>query len=199
MSRLTRVAAMAMAMAVLASAPAVADDKPAPIPEQSIGGSAGLATGSHLTPGGLRVAGHYTYQLTEHEWFDGIAAVTYGGGDAACFTDRQGSFVCDHGMLDGKGLEVVVAVRHYFPVQGAFQPFARAGVGAGIARFGGADDVTGGTLVGHAGGGMRTQVSDGIAIAAEADFALGVGLFGHAVGAGSQLGLAVLAGVEFAL
>jgi hypothetical protein len=221
MSRLILVAA------VLASAaPALADDDiapaavvpatsaPAPAPvapapsttpvtagpsEQGIGAMLGLASGAHLTPGGLRVAGHYTYQLTEHEWFDGTAAFTYGGGSPGCYTNRDGGYTCDHGLLDGRGVEVVIAVRHYFPSQGQFRPFARGGVGLGIARYGGADDVTGGTLALHAGGGMRVEVADAVAVVAEADLVLGAGAFGHGIGLGGQLGLAVIAGAEFRL
>ena len=35
-----------------------------------------------MTPGGLRVAGHYLYQLPTQDWFDGTASFTFGGGAA---------------------------------------------------------------------------------------------------------------------
>ncbi len=178
---------------VLAAAPAHAD-----APTQGIGAELGIASGSHLTPGGLRVAGHYTYQLSGTDWFDGSASVTFGGGTARCFLDRDGSYVCDHGLLDGKGGELVAAVRRMFDAQGEFRPYARVGVGLGVARFSD-DDVTGLVLALHGGGGVRATVSDGLAIVIDAELVAGLGAFGHSIGVAPQLGLAIMAGVEFAL
>jgi hypothetical protein len=71
-------------------------------------------------------------------------------------------------------------------------------VGIGLARFGD-DGVTGLVIPLHAGGGLRASVSEGIAVVAQADLALGVGVFNKGLGAEPQLGLSVVAGAEFTL
>lgn len=177
--------------------PAFADDAVKPA-TQGIGAELGVASGSHITPGGLRVAGHFLYQLSADDWFDGTASFTFGGGAAKCFLDRDGGYVCDHGLLDGKSGELVAAVRRMYDAQGQFRPYARAGAGIGIARFSD-DDVTGLTLALHGGGGVRAQVADQLAVVIDADVIAGVGLFGHSVGAAAQLGFTIMGGVEFAL
>ena len=50
--------------------------------DQGIGAALGLAVGSRSTPGGLHVAGHYTYKMTATDWFDGGVAFTFGSGGA---------------------------------------------------------------------------------------------------------------------
>jgi opacity protein-like surface antigen len=165
---------------------------------QGIGAEVGLASGSHLTPGGLKIAGHFLYRLSADDWFDGTASFTFGGGAARCFLDRDGSYVCDHGLLDGKAGEIVAAVRRQFDAQGQFRPYARAGVGVGVARFSD-DDVTGLTLALHGGGGVRARVQDVLAVVIDADVMAGLGVFGHAIGGASQLGFSIMAGVEFDL
>lgn len=214
--RLIVTAALVVApTAAFADEPAVPAPTPAPAPahfdernpnatdpgEQGLGATLGIASGGHLTPGGLRLGGHYTYQLTDSDWFDGAAVFTIGAGGAACFTDRSRDYVCDHGLLDGRGIEAVAAVRHYFDAVGDrrnLRPFARAGLGVGLVRYGD-DAVTGMSVVGHAGGGLRVEVSPVVAIVGEADFALGVGAFGHGIGAALEAGLSIVAGVEFRL
>jgi len=151
-----------------------------------------------VTPGGLRIAGHYLYQLSDRDWFDGVASFTFGSGHAACFRDRQDALVCSHGLADGSGIEVSVSVRRLFAPQGAFRPFARAGVGVGLVRFAG-DDVSGLTIPLHGGGGVRVAVSPSIAVVAEGELALGVGGFNRGLGGEPQLGFAVTAGAEFRL
>ena len=185
--------------------PAVAPSpaEPAEPPDHDIGDQAisaqlGLATGARATPGGLRIAGHYLYQLAEHDWFDGIASFTFGSSRAACFRDRSDRVVCSHGLADGAGVEVVGGVRRMFAPQGAFRPYARVGVGLGLARF--ADDsVSGFTINAHGGGGVRVKVAPSIAVVGEADLALGLGSFNRGVGSEPQVSLAVTAGVEFRL
>ena len=44
-----------------------------PLPDQSIAAAIGIASGGRVTPGGLRVTGHYLYQLSSSDWFDGTA------------------------------------------------------------------------------------------------------------------------------
>ncbi|HEX2687158.1 MAG TPA: hypothetical protein VHN14_11095, partial [Kofleriaceae bacterium] len=173
---------------------------PAPAPpgdeigDQGISAELGLATGGRVTPGGLRVAGHYFYQLAERDWFDGTASFTFGSGRGACFRDREDVLVCDHGLAEGAGVELSASVRRLFAPQGAFRPFARAGVGLGLARFAG-DDVSGGTVVLHGGGGVRVGVAPSIAVVTWGELALGFGRFGRGLGLEPQLGLAVMAGV----
>jgi opacity protein-like surface antigen len=172
-----------------------ADDE---IGDQGISGQIGLTGGGRVTPGGLRIAGHYLYQLSEHDWFDGTASFTFGSGSAACFRDRADQVVCSHGIADGAGVEVSATIRRVFAPQGAFRPYARVGVGIGLARFTD-DDVSGFTIPLHGGGGVRVKIEPAIAIVAEADLALGIGSFNRGIGLEPQLGLAVTAGVEFRL
>jgi hypothetical protein len=197
MSRL----ALALALASGVARADVSDPPPEPqIFDQGIGGAVGIAGGGHVTPGGLRIEGHYTYQLTDRDWSDATAAFTFGGGGAACFRDRGDEVICDHDFLDGRGVEVVIAVRRYFDRHGAYKPFARLGVGIGIARYGD-DSVTGLAIPIHAGGGVRAAIGDGdkIAVVVGAELVAGVGFFNRGMGAESQLGIAITAGAELPL
>ena len=207
MSRRLSLAAMVLlaagASVARADAPGSTAGTPATPPgdelgDQSIGAEAGIATGGRSTPGGLRLAGHYLYQLSDQDWFDGGASFTFGGGGAACFRDRSNSYLCDHGLADGDEAEITATVRRFFAAQGQFRPFARAGLGVGIVRFG-ADGVTGLAIPLHAGGGVRVQLSEDLAIVAQAEVVLGFGLFNKSLGAEPQLGTAITAGVEFRL
>jgi opacity protein-like surface antigen len=184
-------------------APAGASPPPATsgsdeIGDQGIAAELGLAAGGRVTPGGLRVTGHYLYQLSERDWFDGVASFTFGSGQAACFRDRQNALVCSHGLADGSAIEISVSVRRLFAPQGAFRPFVRAGVGVGLVRFTD-DDVSGLTVPLHGGGGVRVAVAPAIAVVAEGELALGVGGFNRGLGGQPQLGFAVTAGAEFRL
>ncbi|NVB79452.1 MAG: hypothetical protein HOV81_13740, partial [Kofleriaceae bacterium] len=171
---------------------------PPDLKDQAIGASLGMVTGGRVTPGGLRVEGHYLYQLAETDWFDGTAAFTFGGGGAACFRDRANEFMCDHGLASGKGVEITAAVRHFFAGSGNFWPFARVGVGIGIDRFSD-DEVTGVAIPLHAGAGMRTTLTPEVALTVLADVELGIGLFNHSLGWEPQVGAVISAGVEFGL
>ncbi len=166
--------------------------------DQGIGADIGIAGGGTITPGGLRIAGHYLYQLSDRDWFDGSAAFTFGGGGAECFRDRTNRFVCTHGLADGKGVEIAANVRRYFRAQGDFHPFALVGAGVALVDFS-ADGVSGLAIPLHAGGGVRAEVSSSIAVVVRAEVAFGVGAFGHGLGIEPQLGAAVLAGAEFRL
>ncbi|MGH2897206.1 MAG: hypothetical protein ACRDMZ_00920 [Solirubrobacteraceae bacterium] len=178
--------------------PASADARDDEIGDQAVAAELGLAGGGRVTPGGLRIAGHYLYQLSERDWFDGTATFTFGSGQAACFRDRMDARVCSHGIGDGVEVEVAASIRRVFAPQGAFRPFARAGLGLGLVQFGD-DDVSGVALTLHGGGGVRVKVAPAIAVLAEGDLALGLGSFSNGVGGEPQLGLAVTAGVEFRL
>lgn len=173
---------------------AVEDD----IGDQSVGADIGIAGGGGNTPGGLRLAGHYLYQLSSADWFDGTASFTYGGGEAACFRDRMDVFTCDHGFTDGTSVEISANVRRVFSARGAFRPFARAGVGIALLRFSG-DDVSGVGIPFHAGGGVRARVADGVAVVAQGEVQFGIAMFGGDLGNERQLGLTVTAGAEFRL
>lgn len=176
------------------AAPATDDD----LADQAIGAAIGLATGGRVTPGGFQITGHYLYQLSARDWFDGIAGFTFGGSQPGCFRDRQNMRICSHGLADGFGAELTGAVRRLFQGQGPFRPFARVGLGLGLARFSG-DDVTGATFRLHGGGGVRVAVAPSIAVVADGDLQLGFGHFGGGLGNEPQLGLVITAGAEFRL
>ena len=166
--------------------------------DQGIGAAVGVAAGGSVTPGGLRVTGHYLYQLSSTDWFDGVASFTYGGDTAGCFRDRMSTTMCEHGLTAGSGVEIAATVRRMFQPQGVFQPFARLGIGVSIARFA-ADDVVGFGLPIHAGGGVRARVAPAVSIVAQAEVSAGVGAYSHGLGAEPLIGMAVTAGAEFDL
>jgi hypothetical protein len=177
------------------TSPSLASDE---IGDQAIAAELGLAAGGRATPGGLRIAGHYLYQLSERDWFDGTASFTFGSGRAGCFRDRSDALVCGHGLADGAGAELSVNVRRLFVPQGAFRPFARAGAGLGIVRFGD-DEVSGFAVVLHGGGGVRVKVAPSIAVVADGDLGLGFGSFSRGLGFEPQFSFVVTAGAEFRL
>ncbi len=191
-------------LALLASTAAYAEDVDTEpthddeIGDQGVGGTIGIAGGGRDTPGGLRINGHYLYQLSDEDWFDGIASFTFGAGGAACFRDRMDYVICDHGFMDGRGVEVIASVRRYFAAQGKFRPYARVGVGLGLVRFGD-DDLTGITVPAHVAGGVRAGVGNGIAVVAEAELTAGFARFSRGMGNEPQFGIAVTAGAEFRL
>jgi hypothetical protein len=171
---------------------------PPDMSDQAIGVSVGAATGGRVTAGGLRLAGHFLYQLSDRDWFDGTADFTFGGSSAACFRDRTNAFVCDHGLADGGSVEVEAGVRHFLGGQGQFWPFLLGGIGIRGVDFS-SESVTGLALALHAGGGLRASVSEGIAVTAQGELELGFGAFNHTLGIEPQLGVAITAGVEFRL
>jgi hypothetical protein len=174
------------------------DDVETEIPDQSLGAAIGIAGGGRVTPGGLRVTGHYLYQLSEQDWFDGTASFTFGGSGSECFRDRMDYVICDHGFTDGRSVEAIAAVRRYFTAQGKYIPFARLGAGLSFARFGD-DDVTGIALDIHAGGGVRAAVAKQVAVVGQAEVLAGIGRFSRGMGNEPQLGIAITAGAEFRL
>lgn len=173
---------------------------PADMNDQAISAVVGVAFGGRTTPGGLAVAGHYFYQLSDHDWFDGSAQFVFGSGGAECFRDRMNDTICDHGLADGYAGGVGVGVRRFLPAlaSGDFWPFARAGLGAALVRFPD-DDTTGITLDLQLGAGMRAAVSEAIAITAQFDAVFGLGQFSNGLGGEPQLGVMVTAGAEFRL
>ncbi len=127
---------------------------PADMSDQAIGAELGIAAGGRVTPGGLRISGHYLYQLSDADWFDGIAAFTFGGGSAECFRDRTDAFICTHGLTQGDEVTLSANVRHFFHGNGIYWPFLRGGIGVGVVRFAN-DDVTGLAIPIQLGGGLR--------------------------------------------
>jgi hypothetical protein len=189
--------------ALLVAGPARADlvavpAAPPDMSDQAIGADLGVATGGRVTAGGLRIAGHYLYQLSDHDWFDGTAGFTFGGGGAACFRDRSNAFICDHGLADGDAIELEAGVRHFLGGQGQFWPFVRGGVGLRVVHFGD-DGVTGLAIPLHAGGGVRASLTPAIAVTVQGQLELGFGAFNHSLGLEPQLGIAITGGVEFRL
>lgn len=171
---------------------------PADLGVQSIGASLGVAGGGRVTPGGLRVVGHYLYQLTAQDWFDGSVAFTYGSGGPGCFRDRDDNIVCDHGLADGAGVEIAANVRRFVGGRDEFWPYVRLGVGIALARYSD-DELTGFALPLHAGGGVRVAVTEGVAVVVEAALDIGVGGFTRGLGLEPVLGGSVTAGAEFPL
>jgi hypothetical protein len=185
-------------LALVFPAIAAADPAPSDLGDQGIGAQLGAASGGRDTPGGLRVIGHFLYQLSDQDWFDGSVAFTFGGGGAACFHDRMGELVCDHGLADGAGIELGGAIRRMFAERDGFRPFAKLGIGLSLVRFSG-DQVNGVALPLHAGGGVRAVVAPSIAVIVEGDLAVGVGSFNRGLGLEPQFGLDITMGVEFKL
>lgn len=199
----SRLAAIVLAVlpAAVAAEPAadvVASTLAADPGDQGVGAEVGIASGGALTPGGLRVAGHYLYQLSQSDWFDGAAAFTFGADRAGCTTDGMPPLTCNHGFTDGDSVEISASVRRLFAPQGAFRPFARAGVGIALVRFT-ADDVAGVAVPLHLGAGVRARVAPRVAVVAQGDLQLGLGGFNRGLGVEAQLGMAFTAGAEFDL
>lgn len=203
MSRRLSAALVTIAMA---AGSARAQDKPdaprsdaaAEIGDQAVGGALGVASGGGVTPGGLRITGHYLYQLSSEDWFDGTASFTFGGGDAECFVDRDGSLICDHGITSGGAIEIAAGVRRMFASREGFIPFLRAAVGVSFVRFDD-DDLSGFAIPLHFGGGLRASVADSVGVVVQAEAMLGVARMNRGLGVEPQLGLAVTAGAEFRL
>lgn len=168
------------------------------IGDQAVGAELGIASGGRVTPGGLRVTGHYLYQLSATDWFDGTASFTYGSGGSACAVDAMATLRCEHGFTSGNAVELAATVRHMFPAQGAFRPFARAGVGVSRVWFGG-DELSGLAVPVHLGAGVRAHLAPSVAVITQAELQAGLGGFSRGLGAEPQLGLALTAGAEFRL
>src|SRR5262249_15688147 len=98
--------------------------------DREVGVQLGVASGAHTTPGGLRIGGHFLYQMSDSDWFEGLAAVTYGSSAAGCFRDRGDAYVCQHGLADGFSVDLGVGLRRFFAAQRGFRPFARLAVAA---------------------------------------------------------------------
>jgi hypothetical protein len=187
-------------VALVICAPAIARaDSPLPdVGDREISGELGIAAGARTTPGGLRVAGHFLYELSDTDWFDGVVAFTFGSGQAACFRDRADVFVCDHGQLDGFAGELGGGVRRFLSASQGFRPYVRIGATARVFRFDD-DGVNGFAIPISVGAGVRVRVADNIAIGGQAAIEVGPGWLGHGLGAQLERGFAIGALAEIAL
>lgn len=197
MSRFVTILVVLWTGVVHADTAAVAEEAEPDPSDQIIGASLGVAIGGRVTPGGLRISGHYHYQLSERDWFDGRATFIFGSTTPECFRDRMDAVICDHGLADGQAAELSANIRRFFS-GGQYRPFARAGVGIAVVHFG-PDGVTGVAFPLHAGVGLRVLLTADVAINAEAELEVGVGAFNRGLGAEPQIGSSVAAGAEFRL
>jgi hypothetical protein len=196
-----------IALAMVASAAQVvhADDiVDAPSAEMSVahdrelGARLGLASGGRSTPGGLMVAGQYLYQMSQIDWFEGTVAFTFGGGGADCFRDRSASYICRHEAISGFAGEVSAGVRRFLKPQEMFTPYVRGLVGLRLVTYTD-DEVRGLAIPVTAAVGVRAKVSELVSVGGDAALGIGVGYFNKDLGLQPQLGVTVLAGVEFRL
>lgn len=165
---------------------------------QEIGAFLGLEGGGRTTPGGLQISGRHLYRLAERDWLDSGVAFTFGSADAACFRDRDGELLCDHGFFEGAAGEVHVGVRRYFRSSGEFTPFARAGVAARVFSFS-EDDVRGLALPAFLGGGVRAEVAERVVVVGGASLRAGILFADRDLGLEPHISLSIHGGVEFAL
>lgn len=175
---------------------AAADGEPAG--NQELDASLGIAVGGRVSPGGLHIGGRYLYRLSDLDWFDGGLGFSFGSGEAMCFRDRDASFVCNHGALDGFGADVSVGIRRFLPGQQGYHPYVHGGVALRVVSYGG-DDVTGVAVPVWLGAGVRTTVHDGIAVGGGAVLSVGPGWFSSDLGLEPQLSLLISAGVGFTI
>lgn len=163
--------------------------------ERELGARLGVAMGRRFTPGGVRAAGVMLYRLSDDDWFEGSMAFTFGRSRTACFTDRDGDFACDYGVIDGTAIDLVAGIRRFLPGPERFAPYLRAGVGARFLSFGG-DDVRGFAIPLSAGTGVRARVNELVAVGADVGGELGIAWLDHGLGSESQLGIVLQATVE---
>lgn len=169
-----------------------------PVSEQEIGARLGIEAGGRVSPGGFHLGGAYLYRLADKDWLESGVSFTFGGSDAACFRDRDGDFLCDHGLLSGFAAEVSAGVRRFFRGRQGFVPFAGAGIAARLVSFTG-DGVGGLALPLYATGGVRARVAERVAVLGGATVRGGVGFYDSNLGLEPHLTLAIHAGVEFGL
>ena len=121
-----------------------------------------------------------------------------GGTSAACFTDREGELICDHGAVKGRSAEISAGIRRFLLEQDGFTPYVQVGLGVRLVSYSG-DDVFGLAVAASAGAGVRARVHELLSIAGGAALEAGAGIFDEGLGGEPQLGLTVHGGVEFLL
>ena len=166
--------------------------------DRELEATVGVAMGGMNTPGGLRIAGTYLYQLSDDDWFEGGLVMTGAPGDPTCFRDRSDELICDHGVADGASVDLFAGIRRYMVGQDSFQPWVRPGVAVRVARFTD-DDLTGIAVVGQAAAGVRARINELIAVGGMAAIEAGAGLFTRDLGAELQLGFVIGVNVDFSL
>lgn len=171
----------------------------APSVTQELSAALGLEMGvGGTTPGGLRLAGAHLYRLAESDWLHSEIAVTYGNPGSDCITETDGTFECEHGLLDGVAVQLGSGIRRYFESEGQLVPFARAGLALRLVSFP-SDDVSGVGAVVVVGGGVRAEVADGVAVIGSAAIQGGAAILSRDLGGEPQLSLVVQGGAEFSL
>lgn len=163
-----------------------------------LGGHLGVVTGGGATPGGVELGGNFMYRLSNIDWFEGGLRVVIGSGQAACFTDRQGTKLCTHGPVAGRIGELSAGVRRYLLPQEAFTPYAQLRLGVRIATFPG-DGVTGLGIPILAGFGVRGQINEMVAICGGATLEVGMSIYNDDLGIEPLASLSIQVGVEFSL
>jgi hypothetical protein len=190
-----------LATVMLVSAPAFADT-PGDLHDEeqvALGAEVGATGGSDgTTPGGMRIGGRYLYRMTDHDWFDGGVAFTFGSPNDGCWRTPPDGMSCDHGAADGFAGDLSLGLRRNLPGQGAFTPFVRGGVFGRVLRFTG-DDVSGAALGVDAGAGVAARVRKDVAVVGSAGGFAGRGWLGSGVGGAGQLGMIVTVGAELRL
>ena len=178
------------------------ESEPVPQPDeldsQEIGVLLGLSMGGNLSPGGVAFEGRYLYRMTELEWLETGVHFSLGSGGEECFRDRSGTFVCEHGLLDGFSAEGSVGLRKYFVGQQQFRPYARAGLGLQLVSFAD-DDIRGVGVPAYLGVGVRVEVANRVLVVADATMRAGVSFLNQDLGIEPNASLSVAAGVEFTL
>jgi hypothetical protein len=165
----------------------------------ALGADIGATGGSGgTTPGGMRIGGHYLYRMTDHDWFDGAVAFTFGSPSDGCWRTPPDGMSCGHGPGDGFAGDLSLGLRRMLPGQGAFTPFVRGGVFGRVLRFS-TDDVNGAAIGVDAGAGVAARVRDGLAVVGSAGGFAGRGWLGSGVGRTGQLGMIVTVGAEVRL
>lgn len=165
---------------------------------QEIGALLGVAMGGKVTPGGIAAEGRYLYRLSELDWLETSVHFSLGAGGKECFRDRESTFVCEHGLLDGFAAEGSVGLRRYFVGQQQFRPYVRAGVGMQLVSY--ADDsIIGVGLPLYLGAGVRVAVANRVLVVADATARGGASLLSEDLGIEPNLSLTIASGVEFTL
>lgn len=174
------------------------EEQPDAVDNQEIGVAMGIALGGGVSPGGLALEGRYLYRLSSLDWIESSVNFSFGSGDAQCFRDRSGSFVCAHGPASGILGQGNVGIRRYFSGQKQFRPFARAGVGLGLVSLGD-DDVRGLAIPLYIGAGVRAEVANRVLVVASATLRSGPSILNKDLGLQFHFTGTISAGVEFTL
>ena len=165
---------------------------------QQLGAQVGAVTGGTTTPGGVGVAGHYSYRLSSKDWIVVGADFVFGRQQSACGMAVDSGLDCDHGLASGFAAGLDVGVRRYLASQGSFVPYVQGGFAVHVARFR-ADELTGLAIPVVVGGGIRASASDVVGIFAGAQLRVGPSWYNRGLGSRAYASMLVAAGVEFAV